>query len=106
MKTGWMRYWICDKSGHGRDKWIYVYEPWVDDEDEAKHYILEKYEDWARFAEYYGFGVELQVIPPVDSVEKEIAKYEHNLESAYEVIKALRKLKNDLTGLDTQKEVR
>lgn len=77
MNTGWIRYWICDRSGIGHSKWKYIYEPsGFDSENEAEQYIIEKFESWAKFAESYSFHVELNTSPPV--TEYEHSKSEFN----------------------------
>lgn len=90
--TGWIRYRICDKSGGGwkKDKW--AYEPWLceDEElDEVREHIIHTRESWAIHADRYSFEAEVNAKPPIDVVEKEIAKRERKIVSILKSIEDL-----------------
>ena len=72
-KNGWVKYWICDKSGNGREQWRYLYlGEWANDEtskDEVRSYIIDRWESWANYAERCSFGLEVtNVIPTAEEL--------------------------------------
>lgn len=80
--TGWVRYWICDASGGGRNKWIYLHMPGYTDKESVRDAIIEVYESWAQFAMRYSLEIEMDVEPPIEEVRIAIDRYE-TLANAY-----------------------
>ena len=68
------RYWICDKSGIGREKWLYFTGDFGGDLEEARWHILDMYESWAHHAERYHIDIELNVEPTKEFVEEEFRR--------------------------------
>jgi hypothetical protein len=75
-KTGWVRYWICDKSGSGKDKWEYLYIPGCEDFASCKDYIIECRESWAMHADSFTMEIEINVVPPKEEVHIAIEHFE------------------------------
>lgn len=73
---GWIRYWICDKSGAGHGKWKYLYMPGYTDPSDVKESVLAEHENWAIFADSYSMEVEVNVEPPMEEVFIAIEHYE------------------------------
>lgn len=103
---GWLRYWCCDRSGSGVEKWTYLYRPnW-------KNYRLEdiweeiqhSYEDWSRWAESYSYDIEWTDNPPIEEVEKLIVSKAAQMETLEDHIKTLKKQIKLLQSVDTQDE--
>jgi len=58
------RYWISDKSGMGREKWVY-FGGQFDSPYEAFEHVRDRYESWAQDPDDYRFRIELNVaLPP------------------------------------------
>lgn len=73
---GWIRYWICDKSGIGHGKWTYLYMPGWTDKSDIKENIIHTHESWAQWADSYSMEIELEVDPPDEEVDIAIDHYE------------------------------
>lgn len=89
------RYWICDRSGSGRGKWLYFIGDFGDDKGYAREWVIERYETWAHHAESYIIDIELDVKPPKEFLEKKLKEHEDSLSYYNE---ATRSLKNLIEG--------
>jgi hypothetical protein len=76
--TGWLCYYICDKSGTGFKRPNYLYYP-TDDRDDIVEEIV-RLEDWPRYASHYSLKVELGITPPVEILEKELKELSERIE--------------------------
>ena len=86
------RYWISDSSGLGYEKWQYFEGNFEGmDETEIRLYVEETYERWAAWT-HYSFGYELNVTPPVEFLQKELASYERRQQALTPVIESIKNL--------------
>jgi len=81
---GWISYRCSDKSGCSWNKIQIIYAPgWShSDSEDIKEMILDAYESWTRYADYYRFEiVQIGCTPPVEMIEKEIKEIDERLAS-------------------------
>ena len=99
MNTIFNRYWICDSSGIGHSKWRYFVGDFGDDLGYAREHILETFETWANHGCSYSIGIELDVQPDIEYVEKQLVKFNelasHYYKSAWEMQNKLDKMRQE-----------
>lgn len=88
------RYWICDKSGSGREKWHYFIGDYNGDYEYARDFILYREEEWALHADSYSLEIELDVEAPQEFIKEKIVEYAEQVVYAQKTLDELKSLIN------------
>lgn len=84
------RYRICGRgSSIENSEWAYHMGDFNGDVSYAKEHILEVYESWAPWSEYYKLEVELDVTPPFEVLLEEMNEALERYQRAYNDIELL-----------------
>jgi len=82
MNTGWIKYRFGSAASAGT--WQYVYAPYYCSKnvrkEDTEEFLIER-EVWPRYQEHYrGCEMELNVLPPIELVHKEIMNAERKID--------------------------